>query len=198
MIFAHVVTRLLPLLNADTAADLVWWTEAELYEWMGEAAQRLAQNGMFVERKENLTVLSGSAGVGLPAVRLAVIHVSLDGLTLRTATVQDLEALSSTWVTDAGNVERYSLEVSGLDTVRLYRIPETDGMLAVIYQSWPLVSSAISTHRAPTVVGDYYTYAVLCEARAKHGEAQALDIAAVARERAKLLSSVFAQYWGSQ
>src|SRR4051794_30033569 len=108
MTYASILTAIYPLLNASGPADLIFWTDVELYEWAQEAVERLAQLGLFVER-EAFPVQADSAAYPLPASRLSVVYLSLNGSALRPASVFELEALSSSWTQDTGTVERYAL-----------------------------------------------------------------------------------------
>lgn len=187
------ITALYPRLNASTANDLIWWTDAELRQWAEEALKNLAREcGLFTERNE-LPVFPGGAAYSLPARQISIIHLSLTGRPLRFATVRELEALNRQWQTAQGAVERYTRDVIGLGTITLYRLPAEAAILALLYHETP---ASIEAVRCPKPVADYFTYAVLGEARAKQGDAAMPEVAAHARERAKLLEAVIRRYWG--
>jgi hypothetical protein len=192
MTYASILTRLLPMLNADTVAELQWWTESELYAWMQEAAQRISRFALFVELASE-PVTSGEPNYALPAQYRAAIQISLDERTLRPVSVAQLEARSTTWTQDSGTVENFVLDGR---TVRIWRTPTSSGTLAILYYAWPSVAAG-GSDRYPDVIGDAYAWHVIGDARAKPGDAMAPDIAAQARERARLYDAVIEQYWGT-
>jgi hypothetical protein len=193
--FSSALTRLYGLLNAGSALDLMFWTDAELSGYLGDALQRLSRAGLFIERAEYTSTVANEGNYALPANTLGVVRVSVSGSALRASGVQDLEALSLTWVTDtAAAPQRFAVDVNGLNTVRLYPTPTAGGgSLAVMYRS----NVAATTHRAAACIEDYLLYAALGEARAKRSDGAMPDVVNVARERAALIASVCTEYWGT-
>lgn len=194
-----LIERLLPALNCYKLADLVHWDEEELYEYADEGVQRLARaTGMFVERDATTAVAAGTPEYDLPSRHLSTIHVSLvAGANLRGASVRDLEALSSTWHTDAGLVTRFIQDFDGTEKLRLYKDPGSDGTLAVIFHEYPAeISAGAPTLTAPTVLEDYLWWEMLRRAREKESDAAMPDVAAHAGERVNLFEEVIRGYWG--
>lgn len=194
-----LIERLLPALNCYDAASLVYWNQEELYEYADEGIQRLARaTGMFVERDATTAVAAGAPEYDLPSRHLSTIHVSLvAGANLRGASVRDLEALSSTWNTDSGDVERFVQDFNGTEKLRLYKNPDGVGTLAVIFHQYPAeISAAAPTLTAPTVLEDYLYWEMLRRARAKESDAAMPEVAAHAGERVQLFEEVIRGYWG--
>lgn len=193
--FGPIVAKLLPALNATAAGDLVFWTEAELYEFADELAQAVSRFGIFVERSE-IAVTSGSAAYSLPVRFAALFHLSLNNTSLSAAGVDELEALDSSWPTAAGTVSRYVLDVVGLSTVTLYKIPGAPGTLTLLVSTYPAIANSSAIARAASPVGDYWKYGILKAARSKEGEGMMPDVAAHCRERMSLYEALFERYWG--
>src|SRR5207249_3191346 len=94
---ALIVSDLWPPLNATSEADAVYWTEAELYEWIDEAVKRLAQRGYFVVYDTSLTTATGTKNYTLPTGHVGTIQADIAGRLLRARNVQELEAFDSAW-----------------------------------------------------------------------------------------------------
>lgn len=75
--FRDILAELYPHLNASGSGDLVYWTEAELYEWADEAAKRLARKfGGFVVR-DGTALVASQAIYNQPARHISTIHASI-------------------------------------------------------------------------------------------------------------------------
>jgi len=196
---ADVIQRLLPSLGAYKLADVVFWTEEELYEYADEGIQRLAKaTGLFVERDASTTLVAGTALYNLPTRHLSTIHVSLlGGANLRGVSVRDLEALDATWEAATGVVEKFAQDFRGTEQLRLYRNPSTGGTLAVVFHQYPAeIAQATPTLTGPVVLEDYLSWAMLSAARGKEGDAAMPEVAKHAEERIALFEQVFKSYWG--
>jgi hypothetical protein len=194
---AAILGKLLPALHASSLGTLEYWTEAELYAIANDAAGRLArETGVFVERNP-VAVTAGGASYLFPARHIAAVHVSLDGKTLRPASVAELLARSESWQDEEGAVTHYALDVAGLEIVTLYKKPLQNGTLYAIHRRAPAaVSSGSPSMRVPALLEHYFGFRVLAEARRKDGGAQMLEVAAALDERTALLEQVFRRYWG--
>lgn len=193
--FTTLYTELLPLLNAASAADLVWWTADELYRFMDEASRRLGESGVFSENNTEITTATGGSSYVLPDDTLAIAAAFLDGAALRAVNVREMESLSLTWDSDTGTPVKFATDVSGLRTIMLYPQPTADGTLALILHTWPEVGSGGSV-RQPAVLGLHLKYSALAAARAKDSDGAAPDIAQSARQRADLIQQAASALWG--
>ncbi len=187
-----LLTGLLPTLNASSFADLVFWTEADLTEWLDECAKRLARTaGIWVERSTSFTAPGVSTYI-LPSGHLSVIHVSVAGVMLAPSTHAELVALSDSWQTDTGAPERWIPDAQGLETIMLHPQPQDLAVLELIEHTAP-DGSAIE---APAVVADCLALRVLAEARRKEGDGALPEIAAAAEAQASLYEQAFRAYYG--
>lgn len=193
------IDAVIPALNASSPADLVYWTESELYEWADEAAKRLAGLvGGFVERDTSIALVIGTAVYALPARHLSTIHAGLDGESLRPSTVQEIEALDGTWPETAGDPARWIADSDGLGRIRVYPSPASSGAaLEIVFHRFPAtVEASAAVILAPSCLREYFTFAVLGEARGKESKMAMPDVAGWARSMTGLYEEVCRQYWG--
>ncbi len=193
-----VVTRMLPVLGASSAADLTFWDTNELYAWMDEAAKRLAREcGAFVDRDASTAIAAGAASYATPARHVSTIQVSIDTRALRPATVQELEALDDGWPDTTGTPERWLHDV-GLATVRLYPAPSTaSGTLGVVCHRYPPeITASAAQVAAPRVLEDYFVFSALAAARAKETKAQMPEVSAWFGQLAGLMEQAVTSLWG--
>ena len=198
---AGAIADLYPALNASGTADLVFWTEAELYEWADEAAKRLARvQGGFVERDSSTTLVVGTHTYTLPARHLSTIHVSLGTRSLRPATVQELEAKDNAWVETAhATVSHWLGDAAGTESARLYPKPAAGaaGAVAVVFHRHPsAVEVGSAVVKAPLCLRDYWAFHVLGEARGREGKAAMPEVSEWCREMTALYERVCREYWG--
>ena len=74
---AAVNAEVIPWLHSDSAANLVWWTEAELYQWLDHMARVLSRDALlFVEADTSVTVSPGTAAYAVPSRHVATFYVS--------------------------------------------------------------------------------------------------------------------------
>jgi hypothetical protein len=192
-----LLDELYPLLGASGSADLEFWTVAQLLEWLNRALARLARSAaVIVDRDTSVTVVGGTAQYSLPTPHLSTIHVSLGGTPLRAATPAELAALSATWTTDAGAVERYWHGGLGLATIGLWRKPFAGGTLAIIEHELPDTVTTGSVLPLPDPLADYAFLSALAEAREVESDGAMPETAAIARELASLYESMARDYWG--
>ncbi len=195
----RAIERLLPTLGAYSTSELVYWTEDELYEHANDALKTLAVvTGMFAERDGSISVQIGTAQYNLPARNLFTVHAALDSTPLRPAGVQELESLSDSWETESGAPERYVLDFSGVDILRLYPVPTNSGTLYLVERVYPSeVSQASHVLNAPRVVEDYVWWAVLRRAHMKEGDGAMPEVAAFAMQPIEWMERMFRHYWGA-
>lgn len=177
-----VVSDIWPPLNAASAADAVFWTETEMYEWFNEAARRLAGKcGAFVVRDTSLVSSVGIPSYTLPANHSATIQADLGGQVLRPRNVQELEALDASWPTTDGPPEAFLLDdAQGVFVLTLYPAPDVASSGLPIGLAMraipPDVSAAGGFLAASRALRGYFTFYMLGEARAKEGRAQMPEI----------------------
>lgn len=192
-----------PLFNAATRETLTITDETELYEFADEASSRISRKvGLFVTASQ-ITSTGGNGEVTCPTRHVSTIHVSADTEAdgdlyhLREASIAELEALDSAWLTSAGDAQRWTHEHSGTAVLRLYEIPADNTVLQLVYHQYhPALNSAAAVWNAPKPVGDYLTYAVMAEVRAKENDEAMPEVAEAARARADFYESIFQGYWG--
>jgi hypothetical protein len=198
--FQLILAELYPKLNATDATDLVYWTDAELYQWADEAAKRLARKfGVFVERDASTTIVLGTAIYNLPARHISTIHASIAGAALYPNNVQELEALDSDWVRTAGATDSFLNDNEGTATIRVYPTPDATitGSLALIFHRFPVTIAAGTFELVvPLALQEYFTWLMLAEARRKESDASMPEVADHFAARVDLMESVIRSYWG--
>jgi hypothetical protein len=180
-------------------ASVSWVTLAELYQWADEAAKELAyEAGVFLTEDTSITSAQGTATYELPSTHVFALAAWLGAQALRITAVRDLWALDANWVTTSGNATRCSFDAGGVGTVTLYPNPVTGGdTLAQICQEIQgTLAAGSSTIALPTVLQDFFTYAMLAGARGKESEAAMPEMAAHFEGRLKLYEQVIEHLWG--
>lgn len=198
---ADWLTEVYACLNATDAATLIHWTEAEIIEWANEGQRDLARRfAMWVERDATTTTADAQASYTLPTRHLSTIHVILAGRSLRAASVRELEALSSTWTTDActGTITptRYCQDVTGTTSIRLYKIPNSALTLAIVYHEYLADLAAGGNPDMPDAVADWLWLRMVAEARAKESDGSMPEAAKFCRDVMGVYEQAFAGYWG--
>lgn len=198
---ADWLAEVYPCLNADDAASLIHWTEAELIEWANQGQRDLARRfSMWVERDTTNTTADGTASYTLPTRHLSTIHVTLGGASLRAASVRELEALSAAWTTDdctgAAVPSHYCQDVAGTTAIRLYKIPGTVATLAILHHEYPADLASGSNPDMPDPVADWLFFRMVAEARAKESDGSMPEAAKFCRDVMGVYESAFAGYWG--
>lgn len=196
-----MLSDLYPLLNAAGAADLVEWSESDLYEWSDEFVKRLARTyGVFVERDTATAIVLATAEYVTPARFLSMIHVSAGSKSLYPVTVQELEALDADWPATQDVTESFLLDANGLAHVRVYPKPDATvtGALAQIFHRYPATLNIASyTLAAPEVIRDLVLWHVLAEARRRQSDAQMMEVAEHFTARGALMERAIESYWGN-
>jgi hypothetical protein len=191
---ASVLGDVAPMLHAATATDaeLVFWTSAELVIAAQDALKHLAREvPVFVEQAQG-TLPAGEYRFALPQRYVNVITMSAAGRTLRSSTVNELEARSSSWATDTGTAERVVFD-EATDVAFIWRGPTVQTAVAAVIARWPDVAQAI---QAPDVVADYLVDSVVAKARECAGDASMPEVAEHLRSECEMWRGMFAAYWG--
>lgn len=184
--------------RAELAAAASWVTETELYQWADEAAKRLAYRaGVFITVDTSITVTPSTAAYNLQANHVFTLAAALGGTPLRITSVRDLWALDGSWPATSGPAQRCSLDAGAVGTITLYPKPTAGGTLEQICQEYPGTVEAGSSELAlPTVLQDYFSYAMLAGARGKESEAAMPEMAAHFAQRVAMYEQVIEHLWG--
>ncbi len=200
---AVVIGDIWPPLNATGAADAVFWTQGQMYEWFNESAKRLAGSaGVFVVRDTSLTALLNTATYNLPASHDATIQCDLDGAVLYPRNVQETEALDAAWPTTTGEVEAFLQDVEGTKKITLYRVPDSSAAgktIGLVMRELPDdVTAAAGFLAAPPFLAEYFTFSLLAEARSPATEtrAQMPEVAAWCKGQADMMLQAIRGYLG--
>lgn len=152
---AQALNDLWPPLNAMNAADAIFWTEAELYQWLDDALDSLASHApLFVVYDQSLAAINGQGAytqVTSPEF-ISTLQADLAGSVLRARNVQQLEALDDSWPTSSGTPEAFVLDTQGLLQILLYKVPgvaDAGKLIGQVMQVDPLeVDSTHAIHRS--------------------------------------------------
>lgn len=196
-----VIGDLWPPLNAAGAADAVFWTEEQMYEWFNEAGKRLAgSGGVFVVRDTSLTSALATASYDLPDAHQGTLQADLAGNVLKPATVQELEALDSAWPTTAGVPDAFLEDAEGVKTITLYAQPNAGNAgrtIGLVMRANPDdVSVSDGFLAAPPFLAEFFTFSILAEARAAETRAQMPEISAWLKAQAGMMVQAIQGYLG--
>lgn len=189
-------------LNASGTGDLVFWTEAELYQRMAEALTRLARRYRIFWREGDPLVVVEQQGAYLVPENCGLALVALDGIALRPASVGELEARDSNWeqtaASDGETPTHWVGDYIGAGFVRLFPLPIASGELTLVLAGLLTEPTAETPQlEIPEPVADYLALAALEEARDKEGDARMPEVAQVCHAVAGLYEQAFAVYWGT-
>lgn len=197
------VPELCVRLNATNTSDLVFWTEAELYQRISEALDRLAgASNLFCETDDSTAVAATQSLYPLPSAHLAIIMVALDGNVLTPASVAELEALDADWAESAAastnaDVTHWVGDALGTEYLGLYKIPAASGTLLIVLSRAPTALTAKAPSMSlPAPLADYLALGALADARGKEGDARMPEVAQHLQERMKLYDQIIQAYWG--
>lgn len=199
--FGVTVGELWPSLNARSAADAVWWTEAELYDWIDEAAKRLARKlGVFVRRDTSLSTVATQGAYTLPARHIATLQADVAGFVLKARNVHEIEALDASWPTASDAPKAYLQDTQGLVKLTLYPKPNVANAgraIGLVIEEYPAtISASAGTLAAPPVIEDYFAFYALAEARAKESNASMDEVADWFRQLVTMYEGAIAGLWG--
>jgi hypothetical protein len=175
---------------------------ADLYQWADEAVKKLSYGvGLFVVYDNSVTVSAGTAIYNLPATHVFTLMAAVidaDGIhLLRLTPVRDLWALDAMWEATSGTPARASMDAGAVGTVTVYPTPTAGGTLAQICQEFPgAVAQDSSTLALPTVLQDYFTYALLAGARGKESDSAMPEMAEHFTARMRMYEQLAEHLWG--
>lgn len=198
---ALVVNDLWPPLNASGPADAVFWTEAELYQWLDDALDAVATgNPVFVQYNTNVSAVTGQAAYAQPTSPefIATLQADLNGKVLRARNIQQLEALDDSWPTSSGSPEAFVLDSQGVKQILLYKIPvagDNGHAIGQVMSVDPIEITAGTLLAAPQCLREYFTFYALGEARAKETRAQMPEIAQWFRGLTGMMDKAVGTYW---
>lgn len=197
-----VLAQLLPMLHADTMADLSYWTQADLIDWMDEGLKRLARVAAWdVEQDTSITTANGVAAYALPERQDATLYVSLGnpGVTpLRPASMIELEARNAAFQSTPGTPDHWYEDGQG-DNVALTPVPTTAGPVTLVMSAWPPALDAAQVNtlvQAPAAFAGYLTFYALQNAYGREGESEMPDVSAHCAERCGMYEKLFTHYFG--
>jgi hypothetical protein len=196
-----ITAFLLPVLHSDTTANLVFWSTAELIQWIDAGVKRLARlAGLFIGRSVDGATAIGTATYPLPSQFLSTRHVSYNGAPLRPANTAELEARDPSFSTTPGTPARWYQDTLGEATVGLAPVPIAVAPLWLIYHGWPQTVDIGLVHTTiplPWCLEGAIELYVIAQAYSKEGDAYAPDIAKHATDIAALYEAAAAGYWGN-
>lgn len=198
---ALVVGDLWAPLNARSAADSVFWTEAEMYQWIDEAVQRFARKHQaFVLYDQTVVTAAGVKDYALPAGQLVTIQADVNGKTLRARNVQELEALDSGWPTaTAAEPQAFVQDTQGVERMTIYPAPSVPfaslnvGLAISKLPATISVSTAILA--APPILQEYFTFSALTAAREKESQGPMDEVSKWLRSVTDLIDQVAEGLW---
>jgi hypothetical protein len=195
----NVIAQLLPMLHSDSVADLVFWSQSDLIDWMDEGLKRLARvAGWNVERDASITTANGTAAYALPARQEATLYVSLGNTPLRPASMIELEARNSAFQSTPGTPDHWYEDGQGAN-VAVSPVPTTAVALPLIISAWPVALDAAQVNtlvQAPAAFAGYLTFYTLQQAYAREGESEMPDVAEHCASRCQMYESLFSHYFG--
>lgn len=186
-------------LHADAAADLVWWTAADLLEFADESVQSLARSvGCFVLRDASVSTASMQQNYAKPSRHISTVHVSVGGTGLRPATIAELEAKDTSWpsTTTALTPTHFAEDLSGLEQYTLYPTPTTVAVIGKTYHTYPVAFVSGATVTAPDVLLDYLLFKTLQSVNQTGVQGAIPDAGVAAGSLAGAIESAFATYYG--
>lgn len=183
---------------ADLETTGAYVTVAELYQFASDAAQRLAYvTAAYLTLDTSITVVAGTPTYALPAAHVYTVAAALANALLRLTPVRDLWALDGNWPTTSGSAQRVSYDAGGVGTVTVYPNPITGGVLQQVCQEAPAtVAAGASTLPLPTVLQDYFTYAMLAGGRGKESDSAMPEMAKHYQGRMRLYEQVIEKLYG--
>lgn len=198
LVVNEVLTAAYHALCAASAADLMYWTEAELLGHMDESFKAVARRaGCFVNVNET-AMADGVATIPLPARWVGPIQTLANYQVLSPSSEYLMRALSETYLTDSDDQpERCAFSDDGC---RLHPVPNAavTGSVIQIYMEYPEASAAGQTKS----MTDFWTvlgfFAMIAEARGQRSKMAAPDIGKFTANTLEIFHSVVRDYWGNR
>jgi len=198
---ALVVEDLWAPLNARGPQDAIFWTAAELYQWIDEAKARFARkHGAFVVYDQSLATAAADADYDLPAGHILTIQADVAGKVLRARNVQEMEALDAAWpVATAAEPKAFLQDTKGVTQITLAPAPSVPYASLAIGLAMAELPAAITQANAilaaPPALREYFTFYALAEARAKESQASMDEVAEWLRSIISLIDQVAEGLW---
>jgi hypothetical protein len=207
MDFAAVTTMLYAELNAASASDLQFWTEAEIIGYADLEMSKLTSGLMLFVDAQDVTGIAGQSTYDLahttddtPADTrfVSLIHAVWGGASLSPATVMEIEARDANWTVTTGTPSIWIGDWLAAGMIVAYPQPTGSATLTVFCQrNAPAITSADTSQPAPDALADLLHLRVLGDARAKRGDAWMPEAAALADGLANVLEAAFSSYYGA-
>lgn len=195
----QVLDEALWSLHAGSRADLTFWTEAQLIQFLDYAVRRLATiAGVFIGRDDSGRTVAGTATLALPIDHISTLHVTVNGESLRGASTMELEARDEAYLTTQGPPDAWYEDLLGNGVLGLAPVPDDIYVVAEIYVGWqPQLDLQQSMVSGPPPLKGYLAMCLLAEAYGKEGEAEMPDVAAHCRGRMEMYHQMFQTYYGA-
>lgn len=195
-----VVDSALPLLHADTRANLTFWSETDLIEWMDEGLKRLSRvAGVFVEMDSSINTVNGTATYALPERHNASLYISYGNAPLRPASMIELEMRDAAFQTTTGTPDHWYEDGQG-PNVGLSPVPTSAVNVPLVMSCWPPVLDDAQLNRlvqAPAPLAGYLLMYTLSKAYGREGESEMPDVAAHCSARCDMYTQMFTKYYGA-
>jgi hypothetical protein len=194
---AQVIDDALPALHAASRADLTFWSEVQLVQWLDEAVKRLAAiAAVFIGRNVTVTV-PGTATSVLPPQHVVTTHVTVDGVSIRPVGTMELEARDPAYLTTQGTPAWWYEDMLDSGIIGLAPIPDSAVSLAEVYNGFPPPLDLQQTMLdGPPPLKGYLAMCLLAEAYGQEGEMEMPDVAEHCRGRVKLYEQLLERYYG--
>jgi len=196
-----MISNSLPALHAADVADLTFWTNTELVEWIDENVKKLAKLAkVFVVRSTSTATVVGTATYTLPTRHVSTLQVSYNDLPVHASASSDLEMLDRFYTLTRGTSKKWYEDKLGASPsakkIGLYPVPDAAVTVGIIHAEYPATLTSGDTLDVPTPIADYIECCMIRDAFAKEGDCQLPEIVQHLDQRAKLYEQVFQSYWG--
>lgn len=200
-----LITELLPSLHSTSRANLTFWTEANLEEFIDDGLKRLSRvANIFVERSTANTTVSGTSSYALPSRHNATLHVSFGTAPLRPANTIELEMRDSAYRTVAATSDLppayWYEDLEGNEAIGITPVPITAAALALVCSVWPVEVDTAEVNtlvQAPAPVAGYLAIYALSRAYSREGESAMPDVAMHCASRCQMYEQLFQHLWGA-
>jgi len=185
-----------PALGGRSEAQIVFWTEAELYGFANEAAKRLAKSGLWAKRVPISFSVSQSQAA-LPPDVISLIHATWESTAILPMSELELSALDEGWSTRVANPNptHYLREEFGFLTV--FPLPTQLGNVNVVYFYSPGETSAVSPFlQMPGCLEPYISLGIIEAARRMESDGAMPEVSAACGQLMGLLYQAAEGYWG--
>lgn len=195
-----VIDGMLPTLHADSRADLTFWSEADLINWMDEGLKRLARvAGVFVERDTSISTANGTTDYALPERHDTTLYVSIGAAPLRPASMLELEMRDAGFLTTTGTPDHWYEDGQGWN-VGLCPVPISVANVGLVMLCWPPTLDVSKTNtlvQAPAPIAGYLAMYTFAKAYGREGESEMPDVAQHCEARCAMYEQIFAKYYGA-